>query len=76
MFGYICKNIFNGIDTLRRDQILKYSYSLNEHCDGTRCKIINKLITGDYCLAPPMHCSLENLQYKINLKEDRGKIKW
>ena len=72
-------DIFNGIDTLRRDQILKYSYSLNEHCDGcklynycdgTRCKIINKLITGDYCLAPPMHCALENLQYKINLKEE------
>lgn len=73
-------DIFNGIDTVKRDAILSHSENLNpdcdgcklySHCSGPRCKIINKLVTGNYYLAPAMHCVLENLQYKINLLEEK-----
>lgn len=73
-------DIFNGIDTVRKDEILSHSENLNPDCDGCnlysccsgpRCKIINKLVTGNYYLAPAMHCALENLQYKINLLEEK-----
>lgn len=69
-------DIFNGIDIEKRDNLLSYSVKLNpecngcklyDYCDGPRCKIKNKLITDDYLSSPPMHCALENLQYKINL---------
>lgn len=67
-------DIYNGIDYKKRDSILEKSYQLNQvcygckiynYCDGTRCKIINKLITNNYYIPPHMVCALENLQYKM-----------
>ncbi|WP_270648183.1 radical SAM/SPASM domain-containing protein [Paeniclostridium hominis] len=71
-------NIFYGIDNTKKDSLLSYSSKINpdcdgcklyEYCDGPRCKIINKIVTDDYLMPPPVHCALENLQYKINLLE-------
>lgn len=68
-------NIDEGIDIKKRDEILNASNEINvqcegcklySYCDGTRCKIINKLITRDYNQAPPMRCGMENLLYKID----------
>lgn len=67
-------DIYNGIDYKKRDNILEKSYQLNQvchgckiynYCDGPRSKIINKLITNNYCIPPYMVCALENLQYKM-----------
>jgi len=69
-------DIYNGINELKRDYLLGFSKIRNpdcygcklyNYCDGPRCKIVNKIITGDYFSSPPMNCALENLQYKINL---------
>lgn len=68
-------NIYDGIDTKKRDQLLNISNGINiecdgcslyNYCDGPRCKIKNKIITGDYNQASPMGCAMENLLYELN----------
>lgn len=70
-------NIYDGINISKRDDLLSYSKIKNQscdgcklynHCDGPRCKIINKLIVNDYNSAPPVHCAIENIRYKVNFK--------
>lgn len=58
-------NIFEGINNEVVDNILSYS-SIENYCDGSRCKIINKLVTDDYLQAPAIHYAFENVLYKIN----------
>ncbi|ARC83167.1 radical SAM additional 4Fe4S-binding SPASM domain protein [Clostridium argentinense CDC 2741] len=71
-------NIYDGIDINKRDKLLSYSEKTNLECEGCtlynfcigpRCKIINKLLTNDYLSASPVHCAIENLQYKVNILE-------
>lgn len=68
-------NIYEGIDIEKRDKLLNISKEINtqcegcklyNYCDGSRCKIINKILTRDYNQASTMRCSIENLLYKIN----------
>lgn len=67
-------NIWNGIDINKRDKILEDSRKISPYCegcdayldcDGARCKIINKLITGDYYKPPAIQCAIENLNFKL-----------
>lgn len=71
-------DIYKGINTEKRDEILEHSKNLNPECDGCklysfcdgpRCKIINRLITNDYYKAPPIHCALENIKYRIKVSK-------
>jgi len=68
-------NIHEGIRDEKIKKIL--SYSEHEHkecgecqvkqvCDGNRCKIINKLVTGNYVLPSEIQCSITNSIYKLN----------
>lgn len=68
-------NIYKGIDINKRDNLLSFSNKVNPECEGcdlynfcgaSKCKIINKLITNDYCKASPVECALENIKYKLN----------
>ncbi|CEN23627.1 radical SAM/SPASM domain-containing protein [Paraclostridium sordellii] len=68
-------NIYDGINEEDVDRILDYSSKENPECkgctlykccDGPRCKIINKLVTNDYLVAPAIHCAFENILYKVN----------
>ena len=36
-----------------------------DSCSGTRCKIINKAMTGNYHMPSAVLCSVENVKYKI-----------
>lgn len=72
-------DIYNGVDTKKRDEILSYSNISNPECEGCdlyhfcsgpRCKIINKLITNNYHNSSPIECAIENIKYKINLLEN------
>ena len=67
-------DIWNGIDEKKRDDILSYSEEKNPmcvgcdiymSCDGVRCKIINKVVTGDYLKPPLMRCAMENLMHEM-----------
>lgn len=68
-------NIYDGVDIKKRDELLNISKeknidcdgcSLYNYCDGPRCKIKNKILTGDYNQASPMGCAMENLLYELN----------
>lgn len=70
-------NLKDGMDENKLEKILSYSRKINpecngcdlyQYCDGARCKIINKIITGDYLLPPPMQCAMEKIRYKFNIK--------
>lgn len=39
-----------------------------EYCEGVRCKILNKLITGDYTTPPGIVCAVENIRVDIMKK--------
>lgn len=68
-------NIVNGINKNNLKKILSYSTKVNpecegcslvNYCDGSRCKIVNKIITNNYEIPSSMHCALENLRYKVS----------
>lgn len=70
-------NIYNEVDKNKRDKLLSYSACENEdcsgcglsgYCSGSRCKMVNKLLTNDYCLPSPVECTIEHLKYKLNFK--------
>lgn len=71
-------DVYNGVNIKKRDDMLDYSRQINEeckgcklynYCNGTRCKIKNKLITGDYCKPPVMQCAMERINYRLNVIE-------
>lgn len=40
-----------------------------ESCIGTRCKIVNKVMTGEYTKVQPVVCAIEHVKYKFaNIK--------
>jgi uncharacterized protein len=68
-------NVFEGINIEKRDRLLEHSLydnavclgcDLDAFCVGARCKIINKLKTGDYYTPAAIECHLTNLMYSIN----------
>ena len=67
-------DIWNGIDKIKRDRILEDSRKISPickgcnaylDCDGARCKLINKILTGDYYTPPAIQCAIEHLNYKM-----------
>lgn len=68
-------NIYSGIANDKLAKVLAYNeqlYSecrecaLANSCNGKRCKIINRLVTGDFILPSSVECQLNHLLYKIN----------
>lgn len=67
--------VFGGIEHNKHQTLLAHSEYNNEVCDGcdldvfctgARCKILNKLTTGDYDMPPNITCSMTNLLYTLN----------
>lgn len=76
---FIIGNVFEGIDIKKRNEIASYSLMKNEECIGcylysyceqTRCKMINKILTGDYCKASPVDCMEKNVLCDVNFKNE------
>ncbi|MCR2043147.1 radical SAM protein [Anaerosalibacter massiliensis] len=40
--------------------------SAYEYCDGVRCKFLNKVITGEYNVPPPILCAMKNILFRSN----------
>lgn len=68
-------DIYTGVNTERLENILSYNKqsfeecndcALSNACNGNRCKIINRLVTGKYNNPPKVECELNHLLYKIN----------
>lgn len=68
-------DIYQGVNKDKLTQILEYNNVENTSCEGcmmakacdaTRCKIINKLTTGDYNMPPVMECEIMNILYHLN----------
>lgn len=72
-------NVLSGIDKKNRDRLLTYSDKFNEACVGcdlydfceqTRCKIVNKLLTGEFCTPCirilKSNASIQKLKVSIN----------
>lgn len=67
----------DGIDDRKVEDIIKISSIDNKECEkcnnrkscsSNRCKLINKVITGDYYTPPTINCVLENIQIKSRSK--------
>lgn len=72
---FLIGNIEQGINSKKLDEILSNSKRENKECSGctfynfcnsTRCKIINKLITGDYNSPNSLECNMNHLLYEEN----------
>lgn len=64
-----------GFSISSLEEILSYSQKENKECRGcvfynfcnsTRCKIINKLVTGDYNSPNSLECNMNHLLYEEN----------
>lgn len=73
MRDYSIGNIEDKIDNKKIDEIIKVSSIDNKKCEkcnnkktcsSNRCKLINKVITGDYYTPATINCVLENIQIK------------
>ncbi len=71
-------NVCNGIDVKKRDKILEYSRhtipeckgcDLYKYCNETRCKIINKVLNGDYLKPSPLACGVERVKYRVCMEQ-------
>ncbi len=67
-------NIYDGIDTDKVSYFEEINKQKNpscvgceiyNYCDGSRCKIINKLINDNYLMPSAMLCNIENLKYDL-----------
>jgi uncharacterized protein len=76
---YNIGNIENGVDKNKVEEIAKISSvdnkdckncSIKKSCISNRCKLINKVITGNFYTPPAINCVLEHIQIenKINFK--------
>lgn len=74
---FVIGDIYKGIDNRRVQQLHKHSMVINkdckgctlyECCAGTRCKIINKIITNDFHQAPIFRCQYNNISYQLQKK--------
>ncbi len=69
-------HVKTGIEEKKIDKILNLSdlenkvcigCALYEYCDGVRCKLLNKIFTGDYVKPSPVNCAIENIRYELNV---------
>lgn len=58
------QNKINYLSTLNIDNEICQGCSRMEYCNGNRCKIINKLDTGDFFTPNGIRCKLEELEIK------------
>lgn len=67
-------DVESGINSSKVVEIANLSYEENKEClgcsnykacIGTRCKLVNKVITGEYNSPPPILCLVENIKYKL-----------
>lgn len=67
-------DVYSGIDSDKRKQILGYSEKTIPECEGcdlyrycneTRCRIINKVVNGNYMKPSPVACGIERIKYRI-----------
>ena len=72
---YLIGSLDSGINEDKLEKFKKIYTKNNEICIGctnekiclsTRCKFINKKVTGDYLHPVAMICALENMMHKIN----------
>ncbi|MFV0560579.1 MAG: radical SAM protein [Enterococcus sp.] len=68
-------NITTGVNEAKLSKILLTANQENPicsgcdlimYCEGSRCKIINKLVTGDYLQPPTIQCRITSLFYQLN----------
>lgn len=68
-------DVISGINREKHKKILSYSKADNEvckecdmkmFCSAARCKIVNKLKTGNYLLPSLVDCNYTNLIYELN----------
>lgn len=71
---FIIGDVYKGIDSNKQTKVLEYSGQIIPECEGcdlycycneTRCKIINKVINGDYMKPSEVACALERIKYKL-----------
>lgn len=62
--GIVLENVqfINELDKVKNEECV--GCSRYDNCVSTRCKIINKLCTGDFHKASPIACNLENIKYE------------
>lgn len=56
------RNLCNIYSTTNTDCIGCTYY---DYCISSRCKIINKALTGDFVVPSPIICGIENVKYKV-----------
>lgn len=68
-------SIYEGINQRKLENILGYGEqiytecigcALKNACNGNRCKIINRMITGDYLMPSEVECEVNHILYKLN----------
>lgn len=68
-------NIAEGIDKQILDNLQEEAKQRVEICEGcrrydycnaTRCKVINKVMTGENCIPSPVVCNIENVRVKLS----------
>jgi uncharacterized protein len=71
---FIVGHINTGINKKKLEEIHALSRIENtqcsgcsryKYCDGTRCKVINKIMTGDYHTPSAVLCAVENIYHKF-----------
>lgn len=74
---YNIGNIYEGINNKKVNEIIEISYHNNPDCEkcnnkktcsSNRCKLINKIVTGDYYTPPTINCVLENIHIESKKK--------
>ncbi len=69
MEDFVIGSVFEGLYIKKIDKILAHNKEKNsvcsgcnnyKFCKGTRCKIINKILMGDYNTPSPVWCCIEN----------------
>lgn len=68
-------NIYDGVNSGKLSAIMKQNCHINEECvdcsisngcNGKRCKIVNKLLTGDYNLPSALECEINHMLFRLN----------
>lgn len=72
---YVIGNVCDGLDSKK----IQWIQSINElsvkacencaheqGCISTRCKILNKILVGDFCTPSPVICNVENLKFNMS----------
>jgi uncharacterized protein len=71
---FIIGTLSGSLDKKKLDEIFSYSFQPNAICNGcsnynccsaSRCKIINKIMTGDYNRPSAIICAVENISHRF-----------